>query len=250
MLKPVEHTNCTSLSYLSGDSLTSFIDTLLQSVLEPVLQANEPATPAPVQAPSIEPAEHTQPWLSENELSSFLASLQPQIEQMARSLYYTVKISVAFEDLVQEGIIAAWQATRRYDASKVVNERSVIGYCMKRVRGAMLDHVTKLNRTPAISLDEYLEADTDGGSCYREIEARPVEHRQASLSERRRILAALHKLTEKERSVILAYFRIDDSKGQCPSRDDVQARLNLSDHAYCNARARAIKRLATLLQPA
>lgn len=186
--------------------------------------------------------------LDGDSLSSFLARLQPEIEMLARNLYYRVKMSIALEDVIQEGMIGAWRAAQRYDPTKVVDERSFVGYCIKRARGAMCDYLTKLNRTPAASLDEHLEVDTADGSMRREIADTPVPYHQASLAQRRRILAALRQLSTNERLVIMAHFRIDDAKsGHSSLPMDLRAQMNMSEAVYYKIRARALRKLAVIL---
>jgi RNA polymerase sigma factor (sigma-70 family) len=184
-------------------------------------------------------------WLQGEGLTHFITGLQPAIEQIARNLYYRVRVSVALDDLVQEGHIAAWQAAQRYDAAKIKDESSFTGYCMLRARGAMLNYLDMLHKSSAISLDEYLQSETsDGSTMQRDIADTPQPHRRASRAQRHMVLTALRTLTCKERLVIMAHYRIDSSNGYSPTPDDIQRDLHLSKQAYYGTRTRGLRKLA------
>lgn len=51
--------------------------------------------------------------------------------------------SVEYDDLVQEGLIAAWQAGKRWDG-----RGDMLGWIDRRVRGAMMDYVRKAGGVP------------------------------------------------------------------------------------------------------
>jgi RNA polymerase sigma factor (sigma-70 family) len=186
--------------------------------------------------------------LTPDNVNELLATLQPEIERQARALYYRVfSVSVDIQDLTQEGMIGAWTAAEKYDASKIKDARSFRGYCLKRARGAMLNYLRQLFDRPAISLEDWQEVDTGDSTRYREIEDRPAPARKTSRAMRRRMLAAMRLLTEKERAVVMSAYMIDDNRGRCSTPGDIRARLQLTESAYYHARKSALKHLATAL---
>lgn len=222
-------------SYLIGDSLNAFLSALVQANLQPILQANVPAPATVIVKPSV---------LAGDELNDFLASLRPQIERIAASIYYGryYSISIALDDLIQVGLIGAWRCTQKYDASKMKRDKSLLAYCLRRARGEMINHVKTQFRTPAQSLDAYLAPDTDTG--YTHQIADTAQSAPTSNVKRRRILAALRKLTTRERTVIMAAYGIDGTNGKSPLPEE----LSVSESAYYSARTRATRKLAHILQ--
>jgi RNA polymerase sigma factor (sigma-70 family) len=242
MINQAQPVHCTLTSY----PLASFLASLVQTNLQPILQTDD--APAPDIAPSTEQQARRPSCLTDDELTALIESIKPEIARIAWRLSQRLySVSVDPEDLEQEGLIAAWQATTRYDASKVTNEHSLRAYCMSRARGAMLMYLRREFKKPAASLDAYLEVDTDDGSMHREIADPPVQHRQTEASERQRILTALSSLTEKERLVVMAYFRVDNIYEYCPTLGDIQKRLEMSDDAVYCARTRGLKKLARFI---
>jgi DNA-directed RNA polymerase specialized sigma24 family protein len=232
----VNTTNCTSLYCNPVDP--SFFASLLETTLQPVLLSAMPARQEARQLPA---------WLTGDNLNLFLAEMQPYIERAARSLYFRSRdvVSVDLADLEQVGMIAAWQATQRYDASKVIDANSFTGYCVKFARGAMLAELRGLDT--AISLDSYLEIPTQNGAIRRELPDKPTPYRQALPSERRRILAALRQLPQFERLAVMATYRIADRSGHVPSIDGSCRLLRRSKWAFYKARERGMQKLASLL---
>ncbi len=233
---------CTvSTFYLTGGSHAPFLNELVTSLLAPVLQSDAQPRSRAAAVPS---------WLTGEGLDAFLESLRPEIERTAYALYFHhgAKPCLDAQDIIQEGMIAAWRATNKYDASKVVDERSFRGYCMKRARGAMLNCLAREGRDTAISLDDYTTNGSDNTPllCH-EIADTGRPRRQATITERRRILAALRTLSPKERCVVMAYYRIDGRNGYSPSLCDIQRRLRMTNSTMYGIRARALKKLAATL---
>jgi RNA polymerase sigma factor (sigma-70 family) len=176
--------------------------------------------------------------------TSVLTSVQSEVETIARNLYFRVRtrVSVTLDDLIQEGMIGAWQAATRYDASKVKDSGSFTGYCMKRARGAIIDYIKK--HQPAISLEAYLEVETEKGMMQRELVDEPTRPVYSSWSEREPILDALAKLTSTERLAVMSFFQIEDAHGGLMLRENTGVKAS----SYYNAKARAIKKLARMIQ--
>jgi RNA polymerase sigma factor (sigma-70 family) len=207
----------------------SFVDSLVQTHLTPILEASIPTNPFST---------------GEIDIEEWIATFEKKLCRIAWSLcqqLYTVN-SIAPDDLMQEARIAVWQMTKRYNSSMGLG-----GFrhaTLKRARGAMLDYISKMNRTPAQSLHEFLEFD-ESPDEEREIAAPPTSSRKTSLSMRRYVLAAIRraKLTKQEHLAIMAYFAIDNANGHCSMPDDVMRRLRMSRTALANAKLRALKKL-------
>ena len=173
------------------------------------------------------------------ELDAFLSELQPAIARAARALYYRVRdvVTLDLADLEQEGMIAAWRAALRYDASKVVNEHSFAAYCKKTARGAMLMYLREQH--PTLSIDAEFETQ-DGGTMRRELEATHAPT-HADITDPR-ILAGVRQLSGIERLVILAYFCIPDEFGNVPSWSGIP-------RSTCShVKIRGLRKLASFLQ--
>lgn len=170
-----------------------------------------------------------------------LEALEPDIVRVARSLYFRVdSISLDLDDLVQEGRIAAWQACEKHDPSRGA---TLEGYCLMCARYGMCAYLRKQLNTPAVSLEDWLEEEGKEGTFTREIEDKPVARTQASLSQRRRVLKMLRKLSARERAVIRAAFRIEDTWGACFSKEGVMKRHRMTPSVYHSTRNRALRRL-------
>lgn len=183
----------------------------------------------------------------DNSLSALLSTLAPDIERAALALARRVfSLTLDVDDLKQEANTAIIEASSRFDVTKVKDNRSVHSWYMKRARGAMVNHIRALfaRQGQDKSLDAWQEANTKEGTMHREIAATEPPARLATLSERRRILAALRSLTAIERAVMLAAYGIEDERGRVYSPGDVCARLGITPSAYRSAKNRAIKRLA------
>jgi len=212
---------------LSNHSLSSFLASLVQANLALVLEQEEMRT-------------------------QLVTSLRPSIERSAYRLYYRVRFHVSIDpdDLIQEAMLAAWAATARLDTAKMKDSSSLTGFLMKRARGAMFNALTRINKTPAMSLDEYLETDDQqDGPWTHEIADSPTPYHQTSYRERRRILAALRQLSENERLIVMAVYRIEEGHDQRVREvDNVKKRLRLTDSGFYSAKARALRKLADLLE--
>lgn len=98
------------------------------------------------------------PCASEENLTLFLSTLQPEINRIARSMYYRIfSVSLCLDDLAQEGLIGAWHATTRYNPNIARDVETLRRYCLVFARGHMLHHVRSQRREKAWSLEDYLE---------------------------------------------------------------------------------------------
>jgi RNA polymerase sigma factor (sigma-70 family) len=175
---------------------------------------------------------------------SILARIQGDIETTARKLYLDTRmaISVSVDDLVQEGMIGAWQACQRYDESKVKSEKSINGYCMKYAKYAMLQWIE--NHKSEISLEGYLEAETERGLTQRDIEDRPVKCAETPEHKRTFVLTALSTISPMRRIVLMSSFQIEDAQGNITAKEDT----GLTARQFEDARYHGLKRLRTLLK--
>ncbi len=209
----------------------SFFDSLIQAHLTPVLQANQPVNPFET---------------GEIDFEEWLAPFEAKLAAIARDLcqrLYTVN-AIGPDDLVQEARLAIWQATGRYNSSMGLGGFKHL--CLTRARGAMIDYIRKMSRTPAASLNDHLEFDGDHGTEEREIADTSTPTRKTSLAMRRRILAALRRanLTQKERLAVMAWYSIDNADGYCYLPGNVMKRLHISKQALYHSKGRAVAKLA------
>lgn len=223
----------------------------------PAVVAVEPAGAPPPVVPTeadITPADEEPVMVAEppragntgDDLLALLESWRSQIEAMARRLAAKVPyVSISVDDLAQEGLIGAWQAGLRYEGR---GKCSLEAFCILRARGAMLTFLK--SHKLSTSLEGFLEMDMGDHMMTREIASPPPQHRLASLSVRRRILAALRHLSERERQALLAYYRIEDSRGRVPDREEVCARLGITKKAFIESRFRGLKKLRKILEVA
>jgi len=68
----------------------------------------------------------------------------PRIKRIAYDLKYNLPPNVEVDDLVQEGVLALLSSLDRYDPKK----GSLSSFVMKRIRGAMLDYLRKIDWLP------------------------------------------------------------------------------------------------------
>lgn len=176
-----------------------------------------------------------------NEQEAFILSMRPKIERIARAIARQWEYSwVDYEDLMQEGLAEICKEIRRADQGKVRSQSSLTLYLTKC---AMFDYLTSSRKSPVISLDAYLTY-KDGET--REIADRPTVNDETDTRERRRILAALNQLKERERLVLMAHFQIDRrAVGLTP--DEVQQKYSIDENRYYYARKRGLQKLAAIL---
>jgi RNA polymerase sigma factor (sigma-70 family) len=155
---------------------------------------------------------------------TFMNELQPDVAAMAKNIASRVRLHVTIDvdDLTQEGMLAAWRALNRADATKLHTHRSLVVYCIKAARGAMFDHLSTYHR--ALSLDTYL--------VEHDIEETPHAHNVTSLATRRRILAAMRALTERQRAVCMCAYRIETRNGEVYDRASVNEQFHLNKNGY------------------
>lgn len=224
MSNEYQATNCTSsIVYRTEGIPNDFIDNLVQTNLQPLMQ-------------------------SLADVDSFLESLRPEISRIAYGLLATgLHQKVEQADLEQEGLIGAWQCVQRFDAEKTTCEGAFKGYCIKRARGAMIDYIRSHYRTggDALSVDDEMWLMVPA-------QAEPVT-KVTPMSERRRINAALNKLTRLQRLAIKGEYGfcrdVVCHGGPYMTRQAVQRYFKNRD-AFESARKRGVRRLATYLQPA
>ncbi len=68
----------------------------------------------------------------------------PKIKRLAQDLKQSLPQNVEIEDLIQEGVLALLSSLERYDPKK----GPLSSFVMKRIRGAMLDYLRKLDWLP------------------------------------------------------------------------------------------------------
>ncbi len=223
--------NNASLTSVSTDNneLSTFLSSLIQSHLQPVLDANTPA--------------HFE--LSEQEVHTFLELMHPEIVRIAKDIYYRVQVhlSISQDDLIQEGLVACWQALRRHDIRKGTHDKALRAYCLIRIRGAIIDFIRKEARTPVQSLDAYLEIDTPDGTHTRELPDIPPVRKFAAAAQRKRLLAAIHTLTTNEKLAILSAYGMHDYFNRFYTPEEVKSRMR----APSDAKHRALRKLASIL---
>jgi len=181
-------------------------------------------------------------------LTVLLASLAPTIERAALALarrVYSIPLDV--DDLVQEANAAIIKASSSFQPMDPTNTRAIHGWYMKRARGEMFNYARAQIDRQARSIEDWQEVETKDGTMHRELPATETPARLANLGERRRILAALRKLPDTQRLVLLAAYGIEDERGRVYSPGDVCTRLGITASGYRCFKSRAIKRLATIL---
>ena len=235
-------------SYFSGNTLALFLNALVASNLQPILQASQPYI---VAQPVVEPIVLLPSWLTGEAASTFIETLRPTVQMLARALHARVAhlLSVSLDDLVQEGLIAVWQCISCYDASKAEREQSFRAYCKIRAKYAMVDYVRMLSREHALSLDAYLSCEDEDGGYQRELADKPITSMASAPTHalQPQIQAALSRLSDPEQQAITGAFSLEDESGTCSTLEDVRTRLALKKSTLYAIKRRALKKLATLL---
>lgn len=173
---------------------------------------------------------------------SILSRIQGNIEVQATNLYTRVRntISISIDDLIQEGMIGAWKGSMNYDESKVANENSLNAYCMKWARGEMLYFIEKHKRE--LSLEAYLEVQTERGIVQRDIEDKSVKVSETPEHKRQFVITALKKIGAKQRIAIMAAFKIEDEQGNIAT----EGNINMSYMQYRSNKSMGLRKLRTI----
>lgn len=173
--------------------------------------------------------------------NSMLACIQDELEAEAKDLYFRVHnhLSISLDDLIQEGRIGVWRACLNYDPGKVKTERSMVGYCFIKAKGAMQDYIKWHRRRyeREKSLEAHLEVKTEKGLLHREIEDKPTKYRETPKHIRERILNALRCLSTKQRLAVMIAFQIDDDHGMPASFTKLDS----------STKSRGLKKLSAIL---
>ena len=176
---------------------------------------------------------------------ALLEDVRPAVTALARRFFYRVSfcLSVDQDDLAQEGMIAAWQATRRIDPAYAYEQARA--FCIQAAFGAIINAIRRADRSKASSLEAYLAPRSGEDGPVRELVDQPGEQVISSLALRRSVLGMLRScLTEKQALAVMAGFCIDRPKtGKVLTREQVTARLGISAHSYYALRARALRNL-------
>ncbi len=83
--------------------------------------------------------------IGENEKERIIREFLPKIKALAVSLSYQLPKNVSIDDLIQEGLMGLLSSFENYDPSKGA---SFSTYALKRIKGAMLDYLRKLDWVP------------------------------------------------------------------------------------------------------
>jgi RNA polymerase sigma factor (sigma-70 family) len=78
---------------------------------------------------------------ADTQAENFLAVVAPQVRRLARKIGWQWRRVVDWQDLEQEGLLAAFQMAESYDAAKGL----LWTFAMPRVRGAMLDYLRRID---------------------------------------------------------------------------------------------------------
>lgn len=176
---------------------------------------------------------------------ALLEAVRPVVAALARRFYYRVSfcLSVELDDLEQEGMIGAWQATLRLDPAYSYEQAR--SFCIRSAWGAIMSAIRREDRLKAGSLEAYLAPRDGEDGPGRELADDPGDQVLPSLAVRRSVLGMLRScLTEKQMQAAMAAFCIDAPKtGKGMTRDQVQKRLGISQSGYYSLRSRALHSL-------
>lgn len=176
---------------------------------------------------------------------ALLEDVRPAVTALARRFYYRVSfcLGVDQDDLAQEGMIAAWQATLRLDPAYVYEQARA--FCIRAAFGAIIKAIRREDRSKAGSLEAYLAPRDGEDGPGRELVDRPGDQVISSLSLRRSVLGMLRCcLTEKQMQAVMAGYGIDAPRtGKVLTREQMTARLGISTNGYYALRARALRNL-------
>lgn len=173
---------------------------------------------------------------------ALLEAVRPAVTALARRFYYRVSfLGIELDDLEQEGMIAAWQATLRVDPG--YTHEQACSFCLCAARGAIVTTIQREDRLKVRSLEAYLVP--RAGGPVRELADCPGERAGASLALRRSVLGMLRGcLSEKQILAVMAGWSIDRPEtGKAPTREQVTARLGISTNGYYTLRSRALRKL-------
>ena len=125
-----------------------------------------------------------------------LRELKPLCRSIAVKLQRRLRLpaNIELDDLVQAGMVGAWQAVERYDG-----RGSLTGWAARRISGAMLDHLRQEHPAgrggPEVQFVSLDETDADGNSGMPELPDQGADHadvleRQEAAQQRLRSLTA------------------------------------------------------------
>jgi len=177
---------------------------------------------------------------------TLLEDIRPIVAAVARRFYSRVSFCLSGfdqDDLAQEGLIGAWQATLRVDPAYSYEQARA--FCIRAAWGAIIDTIRREDRSKAGSLEAYLAPHDGDDGPGRELADRPGNQVISSLALRRSVLGMLRScLTEKQMQAVMAAFCIDAPKtGRGLMQDQVVERLGISKKGYYSLRDRALSRL-------
>lgn len=185
-----------------------------------------------------------QPLMQEMaDTDAYLEALQPDIARIASSLLYTTFTrGIERDDLVQEGLIGAWEATQHLDTSRSHYEQRA--YCLRAARNKMCSYLTKFTKTVGDSID--LEPEQ-----WLTVPAVAEAPAPATFTRKRKnVLSMLRNLPRRERLVIMAHYGMVSTGNRiCITRQALQTRHNLTNRDYNNIKYRALKKLSSLPCP-
>jgi DNA-directed RNA polymerase specialized sigma24 family protein len=176
---------------------------------------------------------------------ALLESVRPAVAVLARRFYYRVShvLSVELDDLIQEGMIDAWQASLRVDPAYTYEQAR--SYCIRAAFGAIIDAIKREDRSKAGSLEAYLAPRVGEDTPVRELVDQPGGCVASSLALRRSVLSLLRNcLTERQMLAVMAEYGIDmPQTGKVFTRDQVTARLGIGAGGYRALRSRGLRNL-------
>ena len=117
--------------------------------------------------------------------------LSEQYSPMIHSIYHSIHVYKDQEEFYQIGLIALWEASRRYDEGK----GKFSTYAYKWVKGKMLTYLSKKRKEESFNQSLPLEEWNDR-----------IGHHKDPYFEKENLLSHFHHLTDREKQWVILYF--------------------------------------------
>jgi RNA polymerase sigma factor (sigma-70 family) len=196
---------------------STFIDSLVQDNLQSVMQQLE-------------------------DVDTFLESLKPEISKIAYSMMYSsAPRAVDVDDLIQTGLIAAWQALE-LDVTHT-NPKS---FCIARARWRMKNFLRGARKQDAESLDQWLQPSEDNGKaviphdieCVAPIHPMALDEHHAK---KHMVWAILSNLPKKYQAVLTAQYLTRKFDGHAVTVQGVKRRYKLTNDQFIHTKRNALR---------
>lgn len=172
-----------------------------------------------------------------------IQALSQDIEHIAR--YFvgrTTYTQVDVQDLAQEGMIGAWEASQRLDHSRSASEQK--SYCLRGARNNMVNYLNQLRKQTTLdeSLEAYLHDEETGiERCIEDVP--PPQTHKVQHNKKCQVNQLLATLPAKHRLVVMSAYQIQAHRGTVPSKSHVCRVYKLTPTQYQDTKRRAIAML-------